>query len=83
MHSHAMTSFFNILYGGGYSNLTTSDLSLQVDDYNLDIERFDVGNNIIQIKHSKSTDTWFVVRKTLDAQNISIQVSFSAVVFPA
>ena len=38
------------------------------------MQRRDVGNNVIEIRHSGGLDRWLVSKKTLDASHISIQV---------
>ncbi len=45
----------------------------KVESYTLKMQRRDIGDNIIEIKHSGGLDRWLVVRKTLDASHISIK----------
>lgn len=47
---------------------------LQVENYTLKMQRRDIGENVIEIKHSAGLDRWLVVKKTLDASHISIKV---------
>ena len=55
---------------------------MQIGDYKAKMERRDVGNSIVEIRHmtgsdrqTTKTDRWLVVKKTLDASHISSQVS--------
>ena len=32
--------------------------------------RKDLGDNIMEIKHTKGTDRWLVIKKQLDASNV-------------
>jgi len=47
----------------------------QVESYELAIHRRDVGDSVIEITSADCCDRWLVVRRMLDASNISIQVS--------
>ena len=39
------------------------------------MRRYDLGDNIVEIKHSDGSDRWLVIKKMLDASKISLQVS--------
>jgi len=48
----------------------------QVESRELSMSRQDVGSNVVEISSSTGvSDRWLVVRRTLDASHISIQVS--------
>ena len=38
------------------------------------MRRYDLGDGIVEIKHSDGSDRWLVVKKVLDASKISLQV---------
>jgi len=50
----------------------------QVESYELAMQRRDVGPNITEITSADTCDRWLVIRRMLDATNISVQVSMSA-----
>ena len=37
--------------------------------------RKDLGDNIMEIKHTKGTDRWLVIKKQLDASNVRRQLT--------
>ena len=38
------------------------------------MRRYDLGDGIVEIRHSDGSDRWLVVKKVLDASKISLQV---------
>ena len=40
------------------------------------MRRYDLGDGIVEIRHSDGSDRWLVVKKVLDASKISLQVQF-------
>jgi len=46
-----------------------------VESYKLSIQRRDVGPNVTEIMSADSCERWLVIRRTLDASNISLQVT--------
>ena len=52
---------------------------VKVENYTSKMQRRDVGNNVIEIRHSGGLDRWLVAKKTLDASHISIQVYCSKI----
>ena len=51
--------------------------TLQVDGVITSMKRKDLGDGEIHISHSGIIDRWLVIRKILDASNVSVQVSLS------
>lgn len=43
----------------------------------MSMRRRDLDNNVVEIEHNETTDLWLVVRKVLDASQISLQVNSS------
>ena len=39
--------------------------------------RKDLGDNIMEIKHTKGTDRWLVIKKQLDASNVRRQLTIT------
>ena len=39
------------------------------------MRRHDLGDDVVEIKHSDGSDRWLVVKKMLDASKISLQVN--------
>ena len=37
------------------------------------MRRYDLGDNIVEIRHSDGSDRWLVIKKMLDASKISLQ----------
>ena len=49
-----------------------------MENYTLDISRRDLPNNIVEIEYQETVDRWLVVKRTLDASNISKQAKSGA-----
>lgn len=54
--------------------VTRIHMAYQVDEYTMKMQRRDLDNHLVEIKHSSGLDRWLVFRKTLDASHISLQV---------
>ena len=51
--------------------MVIADLSSkQVDNTSEHMARTDLGNNVMQVSHTKGTDRWLVVKKKLDASEV-------------
>ena len=46
----------------------------RVEDFEQNISRKDYGENLVEITHGDKMDRWLVVKKSLDASKISLQV---------
>ena len=60
---------------GSWCEVVTRVVVWQAESYELTMCRQDVGDNITEVTSGDTCERWLVIRRTLDAANISIQVA--------
>ena len=58
-------------------------MDLQVNNTSLEMTRRDLGNNIMELSHTRGKDRWLVIKKELDASHVRLITCQFVLVFLA